>query len=130
MKTKISMFIALILGATVVTYAQQGGYQRMSTEDRVKNVMDKLTGPLNLDTAQQSKTAAIFTDFYNAQTKMREDAMASGQRPDRDAFQKLMSDRDDKLKGVFTDDQYKKYKDEVEPTLRPQRRGGGGFGNN
>jgi len=33
----------------------------------------------------------------------------------------MMNDRDDKLKAIFTDDQYKKYKDHVEASLRPQR---------
>ena len=57
---------------------------------------------------------------------MREDARASGTRPDRSVFEKMMNDRDDKLKAIFTNEQYKKYKDEVEATLRPQRPQGGG----
>ncbi|MGH2564547.1 MAG: hypothetical protein ACRDE5_08540, partial [Ginsengibacter sp.] len=58
------------------------------------------------------------------QDKMREDARASGNRPDRSVFEKMRNDRDEKLKAIFTDDQYKKFKDEVEPTMRPQRQGG------
>ena len=124
MKTKITMFIALLFAITINANSQ--GMQRMTVEERVKAAMDKMTTPLNLDTAEQSKTAAVFTDFYTAQNKMREDARASGTRPDRSVFQKMMNDRDDKLKAVFTDEQYKKYKDEVEATLRPQRPQGGG----
>ena len=52
--------------------------------------------------------------------KMFQDARDSGNRPDRSAFEKLMEDRDAKLKGIFTDDQYTKFKNEVEQTLRPQ----------
>jgi len=124
MKTKITMFIALLFAITINANSQ--GMQRMTVAERVKATMDKMTTPLNLDTAEQSKTAAVFTDFYTAQNKMREDARASGTRPDRSVFQKMMNDRDDKLKAVFTDEQYKKYKDEVEATLRPQRPQGGG----
>ena len=124
MKTKISMFIALLFAITINANSQ--GMQRMTVAERVKATMDKMTTPLNLDTAEQSKTAAVFTDFYTAQNKVREDARASGTRPDRSVFQKMMNDRDDKLKAVFTDEQYKKYKDEVEATLRPQRPQGGG----
>ena len=124
MKTKITMFIALLFAATISTNAQQG-MQRRTVEERVKSAMDKLTTPLNLDTAEQSKTTAVFTDFYTAQDKMREDARASGNRPDRSVFEKMTNDRDEKLKAIFTDDQYKKFKDEVEPTLRPQRQQGG-----
>ncbi len=124
MKTKITMFIALLFAITINANSQ--GMQRMTVEERVKATMDKMTTPLNLDTAEQAKTAAVFTDFYTAQTKMREDARASGTRPDRSVFEKMMNDRDDKLKAIFTDEQYKKYKDEVEATLRPQRPQGGG----
>lgn len=122
MKAKITMFIAFFFAITIGANAQQG-MQRRTVAERVKSVMDKLTTPLSLDTAEQSKTAAVFTDFYTAQDKMRADARASGNRPDRSEFVKMMNDRDDKLKTIFTEDQYKKFKDEVEPTLRPQRGG-------
>jgi len=126
MKTKITMLIALLFAVTISANAQQG-MQRRTVEERVKSAMDKLTTPLNLDTAEQAKTTAVFTDFYTAQNKMREDARASGNRPDRSVFEKMTSDRDEKLKAIFTDDQYKKFKDEVEPTLRPQRQQGSGM---
>lgn len=119
MKTKITMLIALILMATTGIYAQ--GMQRRTVPERVKATMDKLTPALNLDASQQSKTDSVFTDYYNAQMKMFQDARDSGNRPDRSQFQKLTDDRDAKLKDIFTADQYTKYKNEVEETLRPQR---------
>jgi len=45
---------------------------------------------------------------------------------DRDAFMKLTSDRDEKLKKVLTEADFKKFKEEIEPAMRPQRRQGGG----
>lgn len=120
MKTKITMLIALILMATTGIYAQ--GMQRMTVPERVKTAMDKITTPLGLNDAQVSSTDSVFTDFYTAQNKMFEDARASGERPDRSAFMKLADDRDAKLKAIFTPDQYTKFKNEVEATLRPQRR--------
>jgi hypothetical protein len=120
MKTKISMLVAFLFAATISTYAQQG-MQRRTVEERVQAAMTKLTESLTLDQAEQDKTKAVFTDYYTAQNKMREDARASGNRPDRSVFEKMMSDRDEKLKAIFTEEQYKKYKDEVEATLRPQR---------
>lgn len=122
MKTKISMLIAFLFAATISTQAQQG-MQRMSVEDRVKLVMGKISDPLKLDKTQQDKTASVFTDFFTSQNKMREDARASGIRPDRSEFEKMANDRDEKLKTIFTDDQFKKFKDEIEPALRPQRQG-------
>lgn len=124
MKTKIATVIALLFAITISVNAQQRIPKR-TVEERVKSAMDKLTAPLNLDTAEQSKTTAVFTDFYTTQDKMREDARASGNRPDRSVFEKMANDRDEKLKTIFTENQYKKFKDEIEPTLRPQRQRGG-----
>lgn len=119
MKTKISMLVALLFAATISTQAQQ--MQHKTVEERVKSAMDKISDPLKLDKDQQDKTTFILTDYYTSQEKMREEAKASGNRPDRSVMEKRMSDRDEKLKAIFTDDQYKKFKDDIEPTLRPQR---------
>jgi len=120
MKTKITMLVALIFAATVSTRAQQG-MQRRTVEERVKSAMNKILDPLKLDQAQQDKTKDIFTEYYTSQDKIREDARASGTRPDRSVREKLANDRDDKLKSIFTDDQFQKFKNDIEPTLRPQR---------
>ena len=48
MKTKITMFIALLFAVTISTNAQQG-MPRRTVEERVKSAMDKLTTPLKLD---------------------------------------------------------------------------------
>ncbi len=125
MKTKIIMFIALLFAIAINTNAQQQ-MQHHTIEERVKSAMDKLTTPLTLDQTEQDKTSSVFTDYYTAQDKMREDARASGNRPDRSVFEKMMNDRDEKLKAIFTDDQYKKFKDEIEPTLHPQHQQQGG----
>lgn len=129
MKTKITMLIAFILIATTGIYAQ--GMQRKTVPERVKETMDKITKPLGLNDTQVTSTSAAFTDYFNAQTKMFQDARASGNRPDRSAFEKLVNDRDEKLKTIFTADQYTKFKGEVEASLRPQRgQGGQGGGSN
>jgi hypothetical protein len=119
MKTKITMLIALILMTTTGIFAQ--GMQRRTVPERVKATMDKITTPLNLDASQASRTDSVFTDYYTAQMKMFQDARASGNRPDRSEFEKLSADRDAKLKVIFTADQYTKFKNEVEDSLRPQR---------
>lgn len=120
MKTKITMLVALMFAAAISTHAQQG-MQRRTVEERVKSAMDKILDPLKLDQAQQDKTKDIFTEYYTSQDKIREDARASGTRPDRSIREKLANERDDKLKSIFTDDQFQKFKNDIEPTLRPQR---------
>ena len=100
MKTKITMLLALIFAATVSTRAQQG-MQRRTVEERVKSAMNKILDPLKLDQAQQDKTKDIFTEYYTSQDKIREDARASGTRPDRSVREKLANDRDDKIEVNF-----------------------------
>lgn len=130
MKTKLMMIVALFFATTTATNAQQQGFQRRTVEERVQSAIEKISDPLKLDKDQQDKTTAILTDFYKKQDKMREDARASGNRPDRSEIEKMANDRDEQLKGVFNEDQFKKFKDEVEPSMRPQRRNNGqGAGN-
>ena len=114
------MLVALLLIAATGIYAQ--GMQRRTVPERVKDAMDKITPALSLNATQHAQTDSAFTDYYNAQMKMFQDARSSGERPDRSQFQKLTDDRDAKLKTIFTDDQYTKFKSEVEESLRPQRR--------
>jgi hypothetical protein len=125
------IFLVLVAMAGVFTVQAQGGGgpQRRTVEERVKSVMERLA-VLKLDKDQTAKTETIFTDAYKAQDKAREDARAGGAQPDREAMrekmQKMNDERDEKLKKVFTEDQFKKWKDEIQPAMRPQRNGGGG----
>ena len=121
---------AIILLISIVTVKAQdgggGGFQHQTVQQRVDNAMSKLTS-LNLDAATTVKVDTIFTDFYTAQQTAMQSMMQSGGQMDRDAMkqkrQQLAGDRDAKLKAVLTDDQYNKWINDIEPTLRPQRGG-------
>ncbi len=131
MKAKIIMLIALIFAAITSTQAQQQGFQRKTVAEIVQSSMEKISDPLKLDKDQQDKTTAVLTDFYTIHNKMREGARSSGNRPDHTEIEKMANDRDEKLKSIFSLDQYNKFKNEIEPSLRPQRRNNGqGVGNN
>ncbi len=118
---KTFLFAVLLLSAGFIM--AQGGGQRRPIEERVKMVMEKITPALSLDKDQQPKTDSIYTDYYRAMEKFRE-TLDPGTRPERSQFEKFVIERDEKLKKVFTEAQFKKFKEEVEPTLRPQRGGG------
>jgi len=118
--------IALLLTTALLSFTAvnaQGGGQRMTPEERTKATMEKL-GPLNLTPEVTKKTEVIFTDYNNTWQKTMEDMRASGS-VDRDAMmakRKEQTDaRDLKLKAIFTEDQMKKWKDEIEPSTRQQR---------
>jgi hypothetical protein len=133
MKKAIVLLVIAISGIMAVQAQGGGGYQRRTPEERLKMVKEKLVD-LNLDKDQTAKSDSAFLDYYKAQDKIFEEMRAGGGAPDRDAIRdkmmKLASERDDKLKKIYTDEQFKKWKETIEPTTRPQRGGGGGRGGN
>jgi biopolymer transport protein ExbB/TolQ len=131
---KVILLIAIAITGALAVQAQGGGgggFQRRTPEERLKMAKEKLAD-LKLDKDQTTKTDSIFMDYFRSQDKVFEDMRSAGGPPDRDQIRekmkKLADDRDDKLKKVFTDDQFKKWKDEIEPSMRPQRGGGGNRG--
>jgi protein CpxP len=126
MKIKIGLLFTMMLAGVMMANAQGGGGRgmRRTPEERSKRVVDTLTTVFKLDQDKQTQATAAFVDYNKAIDKLRE-GMQSGTRPDQTEFQKLTGDRDEKLKKVLTDDQFKKFKDEIEPAMRPRRGGGG-----
>ncbi|MBC7827714.1 MAG: hypothetical protein H7122_08215 [Chitinophagaceae bacterium] len=120
MKVKLVFAVLLFAGAIV---AQGQGFQRRTVEERVKHVMDTLTTVFKFDKNIQDQTSVVFTDYYKAADKLRE-GLPQGERPDRTQMEKLSAERDESLKKVLTEEQFKKFKDEIEPALRPRRRQG------
>ena len=122
------LLASFALIAVFALNAQGGGMQRMPVPERVKMVMDKLTD-FKLDKDKTALTDSAFTNYFRSQEKAMQDMRAAGGQPDREKMmetrKKLADERDEKLKKIFTDEQYKKWKDEIEPTTRPQRPGGG-----
>lgn len=116
--------IALTAFAFIGTTSAQGGFQRRTVEERVKSVHEKLDSALKLEPAKMTNVDSIFTQYYKDQDKMRDEMMASG-TPDRDAMRAKMQElavaRDEKLKKELTEAEMKKWKDEIEPSMRPQR---------
>ena len=123
MKLRILFISALFLAGSVMVQAQEQGFQRRTVEERAKRVVDTLTTLFKLEKNIQDQTSAVFTDYYKGTDKLRE-GLADGERPDRTQIDKLVTERDEKLKKILTEDQFKKYKDEVEPALRQRRRQG------
>jgi len=120
MKNKIGLLLVLLFAGIFSLQAQQQGFQRRTVEERVKMTMDKISDSLQLSAPQQTDAAQTFTDYYKDMEKLRE-GMAPGTRPERSDFEKIMTDRDAKLKAIFTEQQYKKYKEELEPAMRRPR---------
>ena len=105
----------------------QGSGQRMTPEEKIKFTIEKMA-PLKLDADTKTKADAIITEYVNGQQKAMDEVRAAG--GDREAMQakrkEFTDGRDARLKLIFTDAQMKQWKDEIEPSLRPQRPAGGG----
>ena len=121
MKIKIFFVCVFVFVAGTLSVAQ--GFQRRTVEERTKRVVDTLTSVFKFDKTIQDQAFVVFTDYYKAMDKLRE-GLPQGERPERTEVEKLSADRDEKLKKVLTEDQFKKFKDEIEPALRPRRRQG------
>lgn len=133
MKTKSLVIISSLMLAAVAANAQ-GGSQRRTVEERVQIVQQKLDSAFKLDKTKLADADSVFANYYRAQDKIREEMMSGGGQPDfqamREKMQPLMDDRDKKLQTILTADQYKTWKDAIEPTMRRRPGGGGGGGGN
>jgi hypothetical protein len=121
------MISSFILLTSVVN--AQGGFQRRTVEERVQMVQQKFDSAFKLDKAKLSEADSVFANYYRAQDKLREEMRNSGQQDFqamREKMQPLMQDRDKKLEGILTADQYKTWKESIEPSLRPRRQNNGG----
>jgi hypothetical protein len=129
MKTKVVLMIAFFVAGAMVVNAQ-GGFQRRTVEERVQMVQQKLDSAFKLDKIKLAEADSAFASYYRATDKLRDEMMASGGQFDRQAFmdkvQPLTDDRDKKLQGILTADQFKTWKEQIEPSMRQRRPGGGG----
>ena len=124
---KILLIAPMFLVVAISASAQGGGnFQRRTVEERVTMIHQKMDSAFKLDKAKLSDVDSAFANYYRASDKVREDMMSGGGQFDRQAMmekmQPLMDDRDKKLKNVLTEDQYKTWKEVIEPSMRP---GGG-----
>lgn len=131
MKKAIFLLITVAIAGIYTANAQGGGFQPRTPEEQLKAVKEKLVD-LKLTPDQTTKSDSVFVKYFRTRSKMMEEMRAGGAQPDRDAMreksQKMMADRDDELKKIFDEGQFKKWKDEIEPSLRQRRGGGGGNG--
>ena len=123
-KTIIALAVVMFAGI-VPSFAQGGGFQMPPPEERVKRVHFKADSAFKLDEAKMKDMDAAYLDYYKAQDKVREEAMASA-GGDRDAMRAAMQEKmkpfmetlDTKVKATLGDDKFKVWKEQIEPTLR------------
>lgn len=124
MKRKALMLLTTLFAVIITANAQ---FQRRTIEERVKAVHAKIDSAFKMGDTKMADVDSVFTDYYKAQDKLREEIGNGGDRQAmREKMQPLAEERDNKLKGILGDDNFKVWKEQIEPSMRPQRRGGGG----
>lgn len=126
-KTIVALTVLLLTGTT--SLFAQGGFQMPSPEDRVKRVHVKLDSAFKLDETKAKQVDDLFLEFYKQQDKVRQELMESNGgnfQGMREQMQEKMKPQqealDAKVKPILGDDNFKFWKEQIEPTL--QRRGG------
>ena len=130
MKKILLAFGVLCLNAGL--HAQPPGTPKPPTiEERIKHTNDILQKELQLNAKQKVAIEASFKIFFTAEDKLRKDHPAT-MPPVADSkikvqMDKLSKERDESIKKVLTDEQYKKYL-EAEKKMRPPMPGKNGNG--
>jgi len=133
MKKQFLLLATALLVGTTTMYAQ-GGFQRQTPEERLKPIHEKIDSAFKLTAEKLAKVDSVFLESFKQQEAKMAELRSGGERPDREAMmamrQQLAEERDNKLKAVLTEEQMKIWKNELEPSLRPQRGGGNRGGGN
>ncbi|QGW29841.1 hypothetical protein [Phnomibacter ginsenosidimutans] len=108
------LLLASIMPAGVVAQANKG--PQLPVAERVTRTLERLKPELDLTNDQVKNMTPVYTSFYTSMDKLR----ADGKQPTTEDRQKLITERDEKLKGILTADQMKKLK-ELEDEMRQKK---------
>ena len=131
MKTTLRLLAAVaVLAVAAPAYAQGGmggggGMGQMSPEQRMARQKEQLFSGITLTAEQTTKVDSILTGGMKKQQEMMQAMRGGGgdMAGMRDAMQKMNTERNDAIKAVLTDDQKKKF-DENLANMPQGRRGG------
>lgn len=131
---KRTIGLALLLGAALLGRAQDMP-KPPSMEDRLRHTKEVIEKEVPLNAVQQKQLILVYSDFFTQIDKLHKDAPPPPTPPPppppppmdpkmKEQFEKLVKERDEKMKTVLTDDQYKKYLEAVK-NLHPHHHGEG-----
>ena len=139
MKKLVFAFVAMMIATCSFAQAPQGGFGggmgQFNPEDMAKRQADQLKTTCELNDDQYEKVKDYYVEQSKAQMeqmqKMMQGGQGGGQQMDMEAMRKQMQERQEAqnkfLKGVLTEDQFKKY-ETAQAERRRQFQGMGGQG--
>lgn len=130
MKTKAFLTAFCLFVFSAIGFTQN---QDNDVKAKASNAVEKIDQSFKLEKSKRNSLSGIFADFYTGQQKLKNNIQrpASGlaQGLNRQDFQSvrkrneaLINERDNQLKKELTDEQYKKWKKDIEPVLHTPRR--------
>lgn len=126
MKKTIFILVALLFAGSATLMAQGGGFPRRTIEERVQIIHAKMDSAFKPEPAKLTQVDSLFANYYRSTDKVREEMTGGGGQPDfqamREKMQPLTEARDEKLKPIIGDENFKTWKEVIEPSMRPQRR--------
>ena len=134
-KMSLVLLASLALAATI-SAQPGGGFQRQTPEQRAAAIHQKLDSAFKIEASKLATLDTALIALYKAQDAKMQEIFSSGET-DRDAMRATMMEerkkysdsRDEMIKAIVTEEQFKIWKETIEPSMRPQRPPGGG-GNN
>jgi len=101
-------------------------------KEKVNTAVEKLDNTFGLEKAKKSTIEDIFIDFYLGQQKLKDNIQrpASGMAQGlvsqnfqsvRKQNESLINERESRLKKELTQEQYKKWKEDIEPLLHKKK---------
>jgi hypothetical protein len=112
--------------------AQPGSFQRQTPEERVAAIHTKLDSAFKIEPSQFAALDTALTVLFRQQEEKMREMFSSGTRPDRETMmaerKKYTDARDEMIKAVLKEEDFKIWKEKIEPSMRPRRPDGGGSG--
>jgi acyl-CoA reductase-like NAD-dependent aldehyde dehydrogenase len=117
--SKLSLIAAMALGglvacstlataqnSTATPDAKKGGKNRMTVEQQ----MERMTTQLNLTAEQKPKVEAVLKESSKKRQEIMNDSSIDRSQM-REKMQPIMEKQNEKLKGILTEEQFKKYQE-------------------
>ena len=123
MMRKIIFATGLILFAVVIKAQQPQAPKPPGMEERLKRTNEMLQKEVQPTPAQTTAMESVFKNFFTAADQLRKDNPPPPPDPKvKAAMDQLAKERDESIKKILTEAQFKKYV-EAEKTMRPPRPG-------
>lgn len=123
------MFSLGIMTVIISNAQPGGGFQRRTPEERAAAIHQKLDSAFKLEPSKLATLDTALIILYKQQDEKMRELFSSGDRPDRETMiaerKKYTDARDEMIKAILNEEDFKIWKEQIEPSMRPQRPGGG-----